>query len=272
MKNMKYMITNGNDYIRTKPFNNISDSITEREYIFVNSLCMASFFKYQDAVDFVKNVLQSKSNWSLRKVRKVKSGKNYVISTGTNYVTNTCDKCITSNFQKAKWFKSIADAEVYIKKHKSLFDNAIIVDENGDQSKLSCNKKFSDEQLKTLGKLNDNKVKRIIIPKTTKETVYENGHGVCAICGKPVSQQDFTIDHIIPLSRGGSNNIDNFQIACYDCNELKSNRMDSELTTGLTTILSNRLLTAPNKELSDILIRSIVRGSISHMFPEVFRS
>lgn len=264
---MKYMITNGNDYISIRK----NPGISNQKYICVNKLSLATYFKYQEALNFIKDELNSSTYWNFRKIRKSKSGENYVITTGTNYVTNTCEKGITSNFQKTKWFKSIADAEVYIKKHKKLFDNAIIVDENGDQVKLTYHRKFREEQLKVLGKSNDNKVKRVIIPKTTKEKVYENGHGVCAICGKPVSQYDFTIDHIIPLSRGGNNDIDNLQIACHDCNELKSNRMDSEFETGLATILSNSLIMAPNKEVSDKLIRSIVRGNISHMFPEVFK-
>lgn len=260
------MITNGNEYIRKKKQ---CDDAINKEFVYVDSLSLASFFKYQEAVDFIKVNLHSDSNWSFRKTRKMKSGKNYVITTGTNYVTNTCEKGITSNFQKTKWFKSIADAEVYIKKHNNLFDNAIIVDENGDQIQLSAKKEFNADQLKILGKFEEHKFKRIIIPKTTKEKVYENGHGICAICGKPVELNNFTIDHIVPLSRGGSNEIKNLQIACHDCNELKSNRMDSEFTTGLTTILSNSLLKKPNKELSDMLIRSIVRGSIKDMFPEV---
>lgn len=261
------MITNGNDYISLKQ----NTDLSQQRYIYVKSLSLATFFKHQDAINFIKDKLHSNTYWNVRKIRKTKSGENYVITTGTNYVTNTCGKGITSNFQKAKWFKSIADAEMYIRKHNNIFDNIVIVDENGEQIPSSYKRKFTKEQLETLGKINTHNFKRIIIPKTTKEKVYENGNGVCAICGKPIERNDFTIDHIIPLSRGGSNDLENLQIACHDCNELKGNRMDNEFATGLTTILSNDLLKNPNKKLSDILVRSIVRGNISHMFPEVFK-
>lgn len=43
----------------------------------------------------------------------------------------------------------------------------------------------------------------------------------CNICG---SYNNLTIDHIIPITRGGANDIKNVQILCRTCNILKSNR------------------------------------------------
>ena len=40
-----------------------------------------------------------------------------------------------------------------------------------------------------------------------------------------------TQDHILPRSRGGSNNIENLQTMCDSCNHKKGNRLDSELST-----------------------------------------
>lgn len=37
----------------------------------------------------------------------------------------------------------------------------------------------------------------------------------CVCCG---SDDNVTVDHILPLSMGGSNTIDNIQITCYRCN------------------------------------------------------
>jgi hypothetical protein len=34
----------------------------------------------------------------------------------------------------------------------------------------------------------------------------------------------FNIDHITPISKGGKDEIDNLQVTCVDCNELKSNK------------------------------------------------
>jgi len=44
----------------------------------------------------------------------------------------------------------------------------------------------------------------------------------CAYCG---CTSDLSIDHITPLSRGGSDNLDNLQLLCLTCNNQKGDQM-----------------------------------------------
>ena len=55
----------------------------------------------------------------------------------------------------------------------------------------------------------------------------------CVICKKSEPEIKLTRDHIIPISRGGSNWIENIQPLCAKCNSIKSAKMPNN------TILSN---------------------------------
>lgn len=46
-----------------------------------------------------------------------------------------------------------------------------------------------------------------------------------AICKKCGSTDDLTIDHIVPVSRGGTNDMGNLQVLCRSCNSKKSSKL-----------------------------------------------
>lgn len=52
----------------------------------------------------------------------------------------------------------------------------------------------------------------------------------CQHCGKKEPQVKLTRDHIVPISRGGSNDISNIQPLCKKCNSSKHNKLESELS------------------------------------------
>lgn len=50
-------------------------------------------------------------------------------------------------------------------------------------------------------------------------------HPFCHWCGTPLTLDTSTIDHIIPLARGGLNNMNNFALACEKCNRDRADKM-----------------------------------------------
>ena len=45
--------------------------------------------------------------------------------------------------------------------------------------------------------------------------------GICYYCGAKVGNKNLTMDHLIPLSRGGTSSRDNIVPACKECNNKK---------------------------------------------------
>jgi 5-methylcytosine-specific restriction endonuclease McrA len=55
----------------------------------------------------------------------------------------------------------------------------------------------------------------------------------CSSCGSPgTAANPLTIDHIIPLSRGGTNARENKTVLCYRCNRLKSDALGPNVPAG----------------------------------------
>ena len=56
---------------------------------------------------------------------------------------------------------------------------------------------------------------------------YARQHGTCYWCGVKVGRH-YHVDHVIPLSKGGSNGPENIVVACPPCNLSKYNRSPEE--------------------------------------------
>jgi hypothetical protein len=68
------------------------------------------------------------------------------------------------------------------------------------------------------------------VEKINPIIIFERDNWICGICGEPVDMELVgknpmakSLDHIIPLSRGGSHTVDNVQLAHFSCNMRKGN-------------------------------------------------
>lgn len=55
------------------------------------------------------------------------------------------------------------------------------------------------------------------------------GKGVCYHCEKKFSKENLTMDHLIPLSRGGRSTKKNIVVSCKGCNSHKKNLTVAEI-------------------------------------------
>jgi 5-methylcytosine-specific restriction enzyme A len=56
------------------------------------------------------------------------------------------------------------------------------------------------------------------------------GEGVCYHCGQRRPRAELTMDHVIPISRGGLSTKKNVVVACLECNQTKKHYTTAELT------------------------------------------
>lgn len=74
-----------------------------------------------------------------------------------------------------------------------------------------------------------------------RQQLYQS-KGRCGICGRFVPCDNFTVDHIIPISRGGTYDMDNLQAACYECNQMKYNFLPDDMLDRIAEILRYQAL------------------------------
>ena len=68
---------------------------------------------------------------------------------------------------------------------------------------------------------------RTYISPAIKKNVFERANGFCEYCKCPsdFSTEPFSIEHIIPKSKNGTDNLDNLALACIGCNIYKSDKI-----------------------------------------------
>ena len=76
--------------------------------------------------------------------------------------------------------------------------------------------KFSADQIENV------KYERTRIAENVRIEVWRRDQGKCASCG---SREKLEYDHIVPISRGGSNTARNVELLCETCNRAKGDRI-----------------------------------------------
>ncbi len=63
----------------------------------------------------------------------------------------------------------------------------------------------------------------VVEPVTRADVLRVYGQG-CYICGKGLADDEITIDHVVPVSKGGGHTLENLRPACVSCNCRKKDR------------------------------------------------
>ena len=62
------------------------------------------------------------------------------------------------------------------------------------------------------------------ISKGKRMSVYKRDSFICQYCGNRFSVEDLSIDHLIPLAKGGTDIMPNLITSCKKCNNKKGSK------------------------------------------------
>lgn len=68
----------------------------------------------------------------------------------------------------------------------------------------------------------EKKVRRITLLPKLRLAVMKKDNFRCVWCGYGAPQVNIEIDHIVPVSQGGKNILENLQVMCHECNMAKA--------------------------------------------------
>jgi hypothetical protein len=114
--------------------------------------------------------------------------------------------------------------------------------------------------------------------------VFNRDNFTCRYCGRKTPEVILELDHVIPLSKGGTDDLDNLTTSCFECNRGKGKSLldtvlidkdihnetillaEKELQLAEYNFLKNKIRTRENKEIEELNLHFIDK------FPENERS
>jgi hypothetical protein len=113
-------------------------------------------------------------------------------------------------------FLSGKSQKIYNEMQQRLLDGDQIINWSEYQADPTARDRQRRSRLKRQGKLNEYE---------SKEKIFERDDYKCVYC---LSDDNLTLDHMLPITRGGSDSVSNLVTACKKCNFKKNNKTPDE--------------------------------------------
>lgn len=66
--------------------------------------------------------------------------------------------------------------------------------------------------------------------------IYNTAQGKCVLCGRKITYDKMTLDHIVPLAMNGTDDVGNLQCTCEACNLFKGSVLPDDFMERITRI------------------------------------
>ena len=182
----------------------------------------------------------------------------YTITNGQHYLKGSrANKAKGVMLSQAKLFATEEEALTFLQGVRAKYQDWYVSPVS--QEKIAQAQCMETQRAKQATTTTGIPTKRCPIDPMIRKYIYRQSNGKCALCGKPVKYTDFTIDHIVPLSMGGENDIENFQCTCRTCNQFKSNILPEDFIRRVSDIYKHNAEKTHKRGFK----RSIVKGILS---------
>ena len=113
--------------------------------------------------------------------------------------------------------------------------------------------------------------KRVAWPKGLKRELLRRQGYTCAYCGSRLSARRSEIDHMDPVIRGGSNDVDNLQVICRPCNLRKGIQTDGEFRARYAGLVPPTRLTPPSQPVPQTKFNALTQRTQQSTVVQQFR-
>jgi 5-methylcytosine-specific restriction endonuclease McrA len=156
-----------------------------------------------------EKVCESTRRWRAKSQDKIKESRR-------QYYQEHKEQC---HVRFRQWYQShrseqLARMEAFRKVHPDYFSDWD--DRNREKKRGSTNKRRAI-------------LRKVTVGEVSREEVFRRDRGICHICGKKLTPQMWHLDHLIPLSKGGSHTPENVAVACPRCNIRRGNHGPAQL-------------------------------------------
>ena len=216
-------------------------------------------------LQFALQMKDKKGIYGLAEIWQSKREEGYimaiVLTNGTNFIryTDTGATKRTSDINMAYQFPTVKDAIKGMNKAETKTKNYYVYDTLTNH--ILWKRMSNDELIEMAETKGNKKVKRKSYSQDARKLLYNNAKGRCELCGRKILFEDMTVDHINPLSMGGSNDVENIACVCYACNKFKGNILPDDFLERITEIFMYQM----EKKHRDKLKWKIVHKALKKM-------
>jgi len=115
--------------------------------------------------------------------------------------------------------ESLGEKYKKAQREKYYADRQKVIDRNREWRRKNPEKVLAKNQRRRAAKSN------VIVEPVQPSFIYERDRGICWLCRLPVEKKAMTLDHVVPLSKGGPHTEANLALAHRSCNSSKGSKI-----------------------------------------------